>query len=223
MNALREVQIAQHTRITASMKNWEWIASLRKIIASGNSKAEGILTPMNYQHCFANSHCKKRWWTDSSVPMSQRTQLYDGRNMFFLFWIFLVLNLSLSNSQKNTMCFGWQKLFQIHWIDGWWCECPAIILYALEDEKFVPHEYCQISFPSFSWIFVDICTKTCNWLYAICEIGKCKRKVISPPVPRHLPQRSFYFWQRKITQGSLFPDFALPNYPGHLLEILKIF
>jgi hypothetical protein len=44
-----------------------------------------------------------------------------------------------------------------------------------------------------------------------------------PRVSRHLPQRSFYFWQKKITRESLFPNFALPNYPGHLLKILKIF
>ena len=146
IRAFRVVQIVQHRRMAISMKNCEWIASLRKIIASGNSATLGISTPISCQHCFANSQCRKRWCTVFSVLWAQRTQLNDWRSMFLLFRIFLVLSLSFKSSQKKDSVLWLTKaipdpsdrgvmlwLASNDFVSSWWRKCiaPRIFPYIL--------------------------------------------------------------------------------------------
>lgn len=94
MKALRVTQIAQQSKIAVSIKNCEWIASLRNAMTLGNSSSEGMSTPRISQHCFANSHCKKRWCTISSMFRVQRTHRnyysIDNKVSCNICWVFYV-------------------------------------------------------------------------------------------------------------------------------------
>jgi hypothetical protein len=97
------VQTVQHIRITAVMKNWDCNLFLKWSTMSGKFVCMGISRFKMFQQCLAKLHWRNRCSTVSSAISMQSTQLYDSRNIFLLFKIFLVLGLSFFiNSQKKT-------------------------------------------------------------------------------------------------------------------------
>jgi hypothetical protein len=60
----------------------------------------------------AKGQCKNKWSRVSSTWSWQRTQLKDGRALFFLHRRLRVLSLSFNKSQKKTLCFFWTTTFQ---------------------------------------------------------------------------------------------------------------
>ena len=86
--------------------------------------------------------------------------------------MFLVLSLSETNNQKNTLCFGWQRLVQVHLnaaCTSWW---PISDLYILLELYFSPHWYVQVSFWLIPKRLCRFCVACCNCRCACSERGK---------------------------------------------------
>ena len=101
-------QIAQHIRIATIIKktgcDWFLIWVMQSF----------ILVPFwkdifsRSQLSLAKGQSMNKCWQVSSSEVLQRTQRKESSCIFFLLSIFLVLSLSFSSNQKNTLCFGWQ-------------------------------------------------------------------------------------------------------------------
>jgi hypothetical protein len=63
--------------------------------------------PIELQHALAKLHLKKRCATVSDFLLMQRSQVYESSSTSCLWSRSRVLSLSLSRSQKNTLCFIW--------------------------------------------------------------------------------------------------------------------
>jgi hypothetical protein len=82
----------------------------------------------------------------SSLYSMQFSQVYESIGMFLFLSIDLVFNLSIKNSQKNTLCFGWHFNFHNHLNTGWTKSSPAICLYTFCDEySWAPQIYVHLS------------------------------------------------------------------------------
>lgn len=82
----------------------------------------------------------------SSLYSMQFSQVYESIGMFLFLSIDLVFNLSIKNSQKNTLCFGWHFDFHNHLNTGWTKSSPAICLYTFCDEySWAPQIYVHLS------------------------------------------------------------------------------
>ena len=129
-----EIQIAQDPRMMISMKKGLFSLSLRSWKASKTDKLCVLLGQMKPQHYAAKGQLQKRWCRVSSRGQFLTAQLYSSSSKFFLLSKFLVLTLSCSSIQKNTLCFGWHELFHIQEKWGGVCLKPISTLYALMDE-----------------------------------------------------------------------------------------
>jgi hypothetical protein len=75
------------------------------------------------QHLLAKLHLKKRWVTVSSACRIQLSQVYESSSIAHFLRSARVFNLSLSKSQKKTLCLGWHfdfhsqvKMGWVHWL-----------------------------------------------------------------------------------------------------------
>jgi hypothetical protein len=99
------VQIDQHIIMMISIAKATPRDLLILLIALIGGSQEGTLTPICAQQFLAKLHLKNRCPRLSFLCSMHNSQTYESRCMCFLLRSPLVFNLSLSKSQKNTLCF----------------------------------------------------------------------------------------------------------------------
>jgi hypothetical protein len=87
------------------------------------SAERGVEILIKDQHLLAKLHLKKRWVTVSSACRIQLSQMYESSSIARCLRSARVFNLSLSKSQKKTLCLGWHfnfhsqvKMGWVHWL-----------------------------------------------------------------------------------------------------------